>query len=131
MNKYWEFDKSKEKWPLYAERLEQYFAVNSVDDADRQRAVLLNVIGARTYRTLRSLVAPLKSIEKSVDEILQTLTEHFDPKPSVIVQRFRFNSRSRQEGESVAKFTAELQRLSEHCEFGAVLRDMLRDRLQS
>ena len=57
------------------------------------------------------------------------MTEHFDPKPSVIVQRFRFNSRSRQEGESVAKFTAELQRLSEHCEFGAVLSDMLRDRL--
>ena len=56
------------------------------------------------------------------------MTEHFDPKPSVIVQRFRFNSRS-QEGESVAKFTAELQRLSEHCKFGALLSDMLRDRL--
>ena len=124
-----EFDESKEEWPLYAERLEQYFAANGVDDAARQRAILLSVIGARTYRTLRSLVAPLKPKEKSVDEILQTLTEHFDPKPSVIVQRLRFNSRSRQEGESVAKFTVELQRLSEHRKFGAVLSDMLRDRL--
>ena len=110
-----EFDESKEEWPLYAERLEQYFAANGVDDVARQRAILLSVIGARTYRTLRSLVALLKPKEKSVDEILQTLTEHFDPKPSVIVQRFRFNSRSCQEGESVAKFTAELQQLSEHC----------------
>ena len=74
-------------------------------------------------------MAPLKPKEKSVDEILQTLTEHFDPKPSVIVQRFRFNSRLHQEGESVAKFMAELQQLSEHCEFGAMLNDMLRDRL--
>ena len=79
-----------------------------------QRAILLSMIGSRTYRTLRSLVAPLKSKEKSVD---------------VIVQRFRFNSRSHQEGESVAKFTAELQQLSEHCKFRAVLSDMLRDRL--
>ena len=124
-----DFEESKEEWPLYAERLEQYFAANGVDDADTQRALLLSVIGACTYRTLRSLVAPLKPKEKSADKILQTLTEHFDPKPSVIVQQFRFNSRSRQEGESVAKFTAELQRLSEHCEFGAVLSDMLRDRL--
>ena len=83
-----------------------YFAVNGIDDADRQRAILLSVIGAHTYRTLRSLVVPLKPKDKSVDEILQTLTEHFDPKPSVIVQQFRFNSRLCQECESIAKFTA-------------------------
>ena len=120
-----EFDESKEEWPLYTERLEQYFRVNGVDDADRQRAILISVIGAHTYQTLLSLVALLKPKEKSVDEILQTLTEHFEPTPSAIVQRFRFNSRLRQEGESIAKFTAELQRLSKHCEFGAVLSDML------
>ena len=80
-------------------------------------ANLLSVIRARTYGTLQSLVAPLKPKQKSVDKILQTLTELFDPKPSVIVQQFRFNSRSRQEGESVAKVTAELQRLSKHCEY--------------
>ena len=44
-----EFDESKEKWPLYAENLEQYFAANGVDDADRQRAILVSMIGARTY----------------------------------------------------------------------------------
>ena len=94
-----EFDESMEEWPLYAERIEQYFAANGVDDADRQRAILLSVISARTYQTLQSLVAQLKPKEKSVNEILQTLTEHFDSKTSVIVQQIRFNSRSRQEGE--------------------------------
>ena len=116
-----EFNESKEEWPPYAEMLELYFAANGVDDAVRQRVVLLSVIGAHTYTTLRSSVAPLKPKEKSVDEILQTWTEHFDPKPSAIVQRFRFDSRSRQEVESVAKFTAELQRFSEHWEFGRCL----------
>ena len=73
-----DFGKSKEEWLLYAERLEQYFAANGVDDAARQRAILLSVIGARTYRTLQSLVAPLKPKVKSVNEILQTLTKHLD-----------------------------------------------------
>ncbi|KAL7842138.1 hypothetical protein SRHO_G00238270 [Serrasalmus rhombeus] len=35
----------------------------------------------------------------------------------------------RKSGQSVANFVAELRQLSEHCEFGAVLDDMLRDRL--
>ncbi|XP_037508698.1 uncharacterized protein K02A2.6-like [Rhipicephalus sanguineus] len=34
-----------------------------------------------------------------------------------------------QPGESIADFVADLRRLSEHCEFGVTLEDMLRDRL--
>ena len=44
--------------------------MNGVDNADRQRAILVSVIGARTYQILQSLVTPLKPKEKSVDEIL-------------------------------------------------------------
>ena len=50
-----EFDKSKEEWPLYAERLEQYFTANGVDNADRKRAILLSVIEAQTLQSLVAL----------------------------------------------------------------------------
>ncbi|KAL1454687.1 hypothetical protein MTO96_043719, partial [Rhipicephalus appendiculatus] len=36
---------------------------------------------------------------------------------------------TQQPGESIADFVADLRRLSEHCEFGVSLEDMLRDRL--
>ena len=52
---------------------------------------------------------------------------HYTPKPSVIVQRFQFHSRTQKPGETVATFVAELRQLSEFCEFGASLEDMLRD----
>ena len=45
------------------------------------------------------------------------------------MQRFNFNMRSQQEGESVSAFVAGLRRLSEHCKFEETLDDMLRDRL--
>ena len=51
------------------------------------------------------------------------------PKPSTIVQRFKFNTRTQQPGETIAMFLAELRHLTEHCEFGATLDEMLRDRL--
>ncbi|CAC5416659.1 unnamed protein product [Mytilus coruscus] len=57
------------------------------------------------------------------------ITDHQNPKPSSIVQRCKFNSRSRQPNESVSQFVAELRQISEHCVYKATLDDMLRDRL--
>ena len=54
---------------------------------------------------------------------------HYNPKPSPIVKRFEFNSRCQREGESIATYVAELRKIAEHCQFGVVLNDMLRDRL--
>ena len=64
-------------------------------------------------------------------ETLEKLENHYSPKPSVIVERFKFHSRSRLERENVAEFVAGLRRHSEHCRFGTTLEDMLRDRLVS
>ena len=47
----------------------------------------------------------------------------------VIAERFRFHKRDKREGESINEYAAELQRLSEHCDFGTGLNDALRDRL--
>ena len=124
-----EFKESEESWTLYAERLEQYFAANEISDAKKQRAILLSVCGSKTYGLIRNLLQPKKLGDGELKEILETLENHFSPKPSVIVERFKFHSRSRLEGENVSEFVVGLRRLSEHCQFGTTLEDMLRDRL--
>ena len=64
-----------------------------------------------------------------MDELLEALAKHYNPKPSEVMQRFRFNTRARREGESVADFVADLRHLAEFCNFGDTLEKMLRDRL--
>ena len=54
---------------------------------------------------------------------------HREPTPSVIVQRYQFNSRQRSTSETVAEYVAALCKLAEHCNFGDTLDEMLRDRL--
>lgn len=78
-----------------------------------------------TYQLCRSLLAPAKPSEKTFDEIVTVLTKHFNPMPSEVMQRFRFNSRSRKAGESVASYIAELRRLAEHCKYGETLEKMI------
>lgn len=57
------------------------------------------------------------------------MKNHYSPAPSEIVQRFKFNSRFRRQGESVSTFVAELRAIAEFCNFGDTLKLMIRDRL--
>ena len=98
-------------------------------DDDKKRAIFLTTCGAATYSLVRRLAAPKKPSEFTFTEIVKLAAEHYHPKWSLAVQCFRFNSRSRQVGETVVAYLAKLKRLSEHCDYGDVLQDMLRDRL--
>ena len=60
---------------------------------------------------------------------MKLVTDHFNPTPSVIVQRFHFNSRYRKPGESIATFVVELRRLTEFYSFIGAISEMLRARL--
>ena len=124
-----EFKSVHEDWPSYTERLDQYFAANDVKDEGKMRAILLSVCGPSTYRLICNLTSPEKPTDKSYSALVKLLKDHFNPKPSVIVQRFWFNTHYRKTGESAATFVAELRRLTEFCEFGPNLSEMLRDRL--
>ena len=79
-----EFDSRTDSISSYIERMQLYFEANSVAD-DRKVAVLL--IGAKTYETLRSLLAPARRRDKTYDELVSVLQKHYDPKPLVIGER--------------------------------------------
>lgn len=124
-----EFDRHREDWQQYVERLEFYFIANGITTEEKKRAVFLSVIGSPTYRILRNLLTPDKPGDKTYEELTTVLQQHYSPAPSEIVERFKFYSRSRRAGESVANFIAQLRSLAQHCNYGASLDNMLRDRL--
>ena len=124
-----EFDSATEEWQAYEERLSQYFIVNDVQDAAKQRAILLSVCGPRTYKLVKSLISPQKLTDKTYAQLVETLTNHFNPAPAITVSRIKFNSRVRQSSENVAMFISELRQLATKCDFGNSLEEMLHDRI--
>ena len=82
-----EFENGKEDWKSYTERLAQYFKANDITDASKQRAVLIS-----------------SWCEVDYDELVTAMTTHFQPPPSEIMQRYRFNMRVRRPHESVATY---------------------------
>ena len=72
-----EFREDKEEWSQYAERLGHFFAANGITSNDKKRSVFLTVIGAKAYKQLRSLIAPVKPGESD----FATLSEAIYEKP--------------------------------------------------
>ena len=129
LGKIGEYCASSEEWPQYIERLEFFLIANKVTDNDLKRATFLSVIGPRTFKLLRNLITPNKPGDKSYEDLVKVLKDHFSPKQSEIVQRSKFYSRLRVPGENVSSYVAELRALADHCSFGSSLDTMIRDRL--
>ena len=123
------FNQDQDDWSEYIERLEHYFAANNIVSAEKQRAILLSAVRQSTYRLIHTLVPPDKVTDFTFSSLVEKARAHFNPKPSPIVKRYEFNTRRQGENEAVATYVAELRKIAEFCDYGAVLSDMLRDRL--
>ena len=119
----------KESWSAYTERLGYYFAANAVTTAAQKRAILLAVCGPATLKLMKSLADPDTFDSQTYEQLCELVKEYYEPVPSEIVQRFKFNTRNRASGESIAAYVAALRELAAHCNYEAKLSEMIRDRL--
>lgn len=114
-----EFDVGREDWTQYAEHLAHFFTANQIIDQDRMKVLLLAMIGPTAFKLLRNTISPEKPEDKTFEQLVEAMKCHHNPTPSEIVQRYRFNSRFRKEGETIARYLAELRALAEFCNYGA------------
>lgn len=123
------FEGGGDQWPAYVEQqVREFFTANDVP-AEKNRAIFLSCCGSRTCALLRNLVKAKTLEAKLLEDILDILRKHYAPKPSAVVQRFRFNTQVRSEAESISDYIAVLKHLSEHCDYGEELDKMIRDRI--
>ena len=124
-----EFDPSSETFTAYLKRLDQFFVANDIgkcaDDAtatvvraanQKKVAVMISVIGKKTYSTLRDLCSPENPKEKTF-EVLCELLQHFKPKRLDIAESYRFHRCCQEKNESVSVHSACLRHLATTCNF--------------
>ena len=103
----------------YNERFLLYCVANDIStDGDKGKAVFLTCIGATMYNLLKNLIRPQKPQDLSLDEMLEALQKHYQPRIVVIAERYRFYKGQQREGESIAVYQSELHRLAKDCQFG-------------
>ena len=66
---------------------------------------------------------------KKYSTVKAKFESHFIKRRNTIFERARFNRRVQQEGESVDDFITDLYSLAEHCQYGRLHDEMVRDRI--
>ncbi|KAJ8017724.1 hypothetical protein HOLleu_44666 [Holothuria leucospilota] len=122
------FDPDLEKWESYEERTIQFFLANDVTEDKKKVAVLLSSMGPKGYGLLKSLTTPTKPSTLTFPDICKRLHDYYNPKPPVLLERFRFYNQIQGPSEKIAEYLAELRRLSSTCNFGGFLNEALRDK---
>ncbi|XP_072050229.1 uncharacterized protein [Amphiura filiformis] len=119
------FDSNVEDFGSYIERLEHFFTATEI--TEHKASHLITCIDPATYRLLKAQVAPAKVTDKTYEQLVDILKEHFCGKPLQIAERFKFYQRKQKPNESVSDFSAALRQLSVTCNFGNFLEDILCD----
>ena len=66
---------------------------------------------------------------KKYTTVKDKFDSHFIKRRNVIFERAKFNMRKQEDGESVDSFITALYELAEHCNYGALRKEMIRNRL--
>ena len=103
-----QFNQEVESWTANTELLTAYFEANEVTDVSKQRAILLSVIGLKSNALMQNFVSPTQPTDKTY-VLIKIIKNHHHPKPSVIVQRFKFITSFQQRSQTVSEFVAELR----------------------
>lgn len=97
-------------WGSWFGRLQFFFEANNITDPSKKKAHLLTLCGEETYDTVCSLVQPSTPAAVGYDDIVAALQKHYDPRPSEVYSRARFQRRDQMEGEAVSAYVAALKK---------------------
>ena len=126
-----QFDFSKpEDWPRWIRRFERFRIASDLASKPEANQVntLVYSMGDKAYDILQSF-----NLSEADSARYRTVKErfeaHFVKKRNTIYERAKFNRRKQEEGETADDFITDLYCLSEHCQYGALRDEMIRDRI--
>lgn len=124
------FSFKPEDWSKWIKRFERFRMASGLEKEEEESQVntLIYSMGSEADDIIQSLGIPATD-QKKYDVVKKKLEDFFIIKRNVIFERAKFNLRNQQEGETVDVFITDLFNLAEHCNFGVLREELIRDRI--
>ena len=115
------FSFKPEDWPKWIRRFERFRIASGLEEKSEESQVntLIYSMGGEADDIVQSFG----------DKVKKLLEDFFIIKRNVIFERAKFILRSQQESETVDVFITDLHNLAEHCKFGVLRDELIRDRI--
>ncbi|XP_072377884.1 uncharacterized protein [Diabrotica undecimpunctata] len=124
-----EFDFTQpQTWHQWKKRVERYMSISGFGQkSDKDKLDLLLYLMGNEAEDI--LLQNQPGENASFQDVMQIFDNHFIPRRNTIFERFQFNSRVQRPGEPVGNFISSLHTLAEHCSYGALKDELIRDRI--
>lgn len=118
---------SPASWPAWRKRFERYMSVSGqLSKSEKEKInILVYIMGEEA----EEIMVQFPSTPATYSEALKSFEDYFIPRRNIIFERFRFNSRTQMSGESIESFITSLHSLAEHCNYGTLKEELIRDRI--
>ena len=126
-----EFDFSKPtEWIKWIRRFERFRSASGLSKRDEESQVntLLYSMGSKSDDILATFVLTTED-SKKYDVVKDKFDGYFVKRRNIIFERGKFHRRKQESGEAVDSFITDLYGLAEHCQFGLLHDEMIRDRI--
>ena len=119
-----------EEWPKWVRRFERFRHASGLTASEEEAQVntLIYCMGDQADDILRSFQLA-EADAKVYDTVKAKFDAHFVKRRNVIFERAKFNNRRQEQGEPVDAFITALYGLVEHCGYGELHDEMIRDRI--
>ena len=115
----------KARWMVYGKATRI-----GIEADDVQVSILLTVIGPEAHAVYRTFAWDEEGDDQKLDKVLKAFDDFFEPRKNTAFERYRFNMRGQETGESFEQYVTALRQLAQRCAFGTITEDeILRDRV--
>jgi len=117
-------------WPNWIRRFDRFQVAAGLDIKEEEYQVnsLVYAMGDKADDILGTLGLS-DADSKKYKAVKEAFDKYFICKYNVIYESARFNKRSQEPGESAEAFMSAVYKLAEHCQYGPLQEEMIRDRL--
>ena len=121
--------RNPDDWPRWRHRYQQFREASGLSDesASKQISTFLYCLGEEAESVLASTNATAED-RRDFDRTIARFDTYFKVRNNVIYERARFNRRNQQSAETAEQYIMALYALSEHCDYGNMTEEMIRDR---
>ena len=118
------------EWTKWIRRFERYKSASGLEKKSVETKVdtLIYTMGAEVDDIFQSFGLS-DDDKKKYKTVKAKFESHFVKRRNVIYERAMFNKRKQEEGETVDSFITSLYSLTEHCGYGVLREEMIRDRI--
>ena len=118
-------------WKRFRSQWENYeIAADLADQPTKKRtAIFLACIGSEAYQLFQTLQFTEETDRQDIEKVIDAFQRHCIREVNVTYERYVFNRRVQDTGETFDAFLADLRRLARTCDFGTLEESIIRDRI--